>query len=258
MENSIKEKKRIYLLDELRGFAVFCMVFYHAFYTMALLFDMRAGEKLIEFFMPAEPLFAWLFVVISGISSQLSKSNLQRGVKLAGIAAAITVLTTLADEFFDLGITINFGILHMLSVSILLFHFLRRALEKISPLGGFLFFSLLFWLTFNVQAGFVGIRGVFEIPLPKEWYNLPYLFPFGIFTRSFVSADYFPLFPWFFAFLSGTFLGVWAKAEQFPAWTYKPRNAFFRRLGKHSLLIYVLHQPVIYALLSGILMIVKN
>lgn len=48
-------KKRIYLLDELRGLAVFCMVFYHAFYSMSEFFNIAIGTKLLDFFTPAEP-----------------------------------------------------------------------------------------------------------------------------------------------------------------------------------------------------------
>ena len=50
-------KKRIYLLDELRGLAVFCMVFYHAFYSMSEFFNIAIGTKLLDFFTPAEPFF---------------------------------------------------------------------------------------------------------------------------------------------------------------------------------------------------------
>ena len=49
--------KRIHLMDELRGFAVFCMVFYHGFYTLAFLMNQSWGEWLYRFFMPAEPWF---------------------------------------------------------------------------------------------------------------------------------------------------------------------------------------------------------
>ena len=56
-------KKRIYLLDELRGLAVFCMVFYHAFYSMSEFFGFEIGTKLLDFFTPAEPFFAALFIV---------------------------------------------------------------------------------------------------------------------------------------------------------------------------------------------------
>ena len=81
-------RPRIHTMDELRGLAVLCMIFYHAFYTMAFLFGIPLGRTLLYFFMPAEPYFAGLFILISGISCQLSHSNLIRGAKLLLVAAA--------------------------------------------------------------------------------------------------------------------------------------------------------------------------
>ena len=77
-----KERPRIHFLDELRGIAVFCMVFYHAFYTIGYFFNWGWGLWLLNFFMPAEPFFAALFIFISGIASNLSHSNIERGSKL--------------------------------------------------------------------------------------------------------------------------------------------------------------------------------
>ena len=117
---------RIYLMDELRGFAVFCMVFYHGFYTFAYLFHWAFGEALLRFFMPAEPWFAGLFILISGISSNLSHSNLARGAKLLVIALAVSLVTGLVVPQER----ILFGILHFLSVCMLLFGGLEALRKK--------------------------------------------------------------------------------------------------------------------------------
>ena len=87
------------------------MVFYHGFYTMAYLLNLPLGEALLRFFMPAEPWFAGLFILIAGISSDLSHSNLVRGAKLFGVALLVTLATAVAapQEL------IVFGILHFLS-----------------------------------------------------------------------------------------------------------------------------------------------
>ena len=104
-------KARIHMMDELRGFAVLCMVFYHAFYSAAYLLGWQWGKVLLSFFMPAEPYFAGLFILISGISSQLSHSNLIRGLKLLAVAVCVTLVT----GFFLPDQIIRFGILHLLS-----------------------------------------------------------------------------------------------------------------------------------------------
>ena len=130
-------KKRIYLLDELRGLAVFCMVFYHAFYSMSEFFNIAVGTKLLDFFTPAEPFFAALFIVISGISSRLSHNNTKRGVRLLCVALALTVVTAVIMPMMHFeGAEIYFGILHLLSLSMLIFSALRAGLDKINPIVG--------------------------------------------------------------------------------------------------------------------------
>ena len=64
MKNLTNEKKRIHLLDEIRGFAVFCMVLYHGFFILGELFEVEAATKLFDFFTPVEPFFAGIFIFV--------------------------------------------------------------------------------------------------------------------------------------------------------------------------------------------------
>ena len=50
--------------------------------------------------------------------------------------------------------------------------------------------------------------------------------------------------------LAGSFAGRWAETERLPAWMYKRRAPFFTWVGKHTLPIYLFHQPVAYALFA--------
>lgn len=240
--------KRIHLMDELRGFAVFCMVFYHGFYTLAFLMGQSWGEWLYRFFMPAEPWFAGLFIFIAGISSNLTHSNLVRGVKLLGVALLVTLATAIAvpDEL------IVFGILHFLSVCMIAFgllQLLRRRLGRTEEppfrLWPVVVCAVLFVVTRYLASGYLQIPFVLRVFLPSGWYQA-WLAPLGLPGPGFSSADYFPLLPWCFVFAAGTVVGRLAKAGKFPAWTYPSRVPFFSFLGRHALLIYVLHQPVIY------------
>ena len=240
--------KRIHLMDELRGFAVFCMVFYHGFYTLAFLMGQSWGEWLYRFFMPAEPWFAGLFIFIAGISSNLTHSNLVRGVKLLGVALLVTLATAIAvpDEL------IVFGILHFLSVCMIAFgllQLLRRRLGRTEEppfrLWPVVVCAVLFIVTRYLASGYLHIPFVLRVFLPSGWYQA-WLAPLGLPGPGFSSADYFPLLPWCFVFAAGTVVGRLAKAGKFPAWTYPSRVPFFSFLGRHALLIYVLHQPVIY------------
>lgn len=243
MEQTAPANPRIHLMDELRGFAVFCMVFYHGFYTLAYLYNIELGKILLHFFMPAEPWFAGLFILIAGISSNLSHSNLARGCKLLGVALVVSLATWLVvpEE------RILFGILHFLSVCMILYGLLQPRLRRDRPftwrpIAGC---ALLFLLTRNISAGSLGI-GPLSVQLPAFLYTTDWLAPLGIYSPGFFSSDYFPLFPWIFVFFAGTSLGRLAAMGRFPAFAYRARAPFFSWLGRRALAIYVLHQPVIY------------
>ena len=116
------EAGRIHSMDELRGFAVFCMIFYHGFYTAGFLFGSEVGAYFFRFFAPAEPFFAGLFIFISGIACNLSHSNLARGLKLLAVALGVTLVT---GVFVPQDIIV-FGILHFLAVCMILCGLLDR------------------------------------------------------------------------------------------------------------------------------------
>lgn len=91
-------------------------------------------------------------------------------------------------------------------------------------------------------------RGVvfFAIQLPDALFQTSFLFPFGIPGPGFRSSDYFPLFPWIFVFFAGGFFGKLAAGGKFPAFAYKSRIPFLSWMGRHALILYVVHQPVLY------------
>ena len=234
--------KRIHLIDELRGFAIFCMVFYHAFFTMAYFFNFKPAYLLFNFFTPIEPIFDGLFILISGVCSKLSKSNFKRGAKLLLIALFISAVTYIfVPQAF-----IAFGILHMLSLSMIIFALLQKFLDKIPLIFGFTTSLILFCITFPISHGYLGLFNLHLVDIPPSWYSFNFLFPFGIYNSSFFSSDYFPLLPWIFLFFAGSFLGDLANSNRLPKFMYELKFKFLSLLGRHSLLIYVLHQPIIY------------
>ena len=83
--------------------------------------------------------------------------------------------------------------------------------------------------------------------------NIKWLWIFGLWDRNFFSADYFPLFPWIFVFLLGTWLGRLIKEERLPHWFYTVNPPILPQIGRRAFIVYLLHQPVIY----GLLMLVK-
>jgi uncharacterized membrane protein len=59
---------------------------------------------------------------LAGISVHLSKSNLNRGLKVFGIAMCMTLVTHLTEAIFEFrGMGIKFGILHFLGIAMMIF-----------------------------------------------------------------------------------------------------------------------------------------
>lgn len=238
-------KKRIAIIDEIRGFLVICMVFYHAFYSLAIVFNIPWAKNLLYFFMPAQSIFAGAFIFISGCVSPLSRSNLRRGAKLFAVAVAISIVTYL----FAPSQVIIFGILHMLAICMLLFGAVQPLLDKLSPIVGMIACLLLFLFTLNISKGYFGF-GFLRLELPLSAYDITWLFPFGITDKRFFSADYFPLFPWMFIFFFGTFFSGIFKDKKLPQFMYDSHVKILSFCGRHALIIYILHQPIIFLIMN--------
>ena len=243
---NIKRTGRIYLLDELRGFAVICMVFHHMFYSMYAFLGWSTGRTLFEKFEPVQPVFWFIFFGISGICSQLSSNNLTRGAKLCAVAAGITLVT----YFVVPNELIIFGVIHFLALCMVIFHFAKPLLARIEPRLGMALSLVCYILTRGIDNGYLGLIGFFTLKIPSRLYDYNFLYIFGIVNKNFSSADYFPLLPYMFLFFAGAFLGVYAKNGGFYAFTYKSRAKPLQWVGTHALIIYIVHQPVFFGLFS--------
>ncbi|MBQ9963525.1 MAG: DUF1624 domain-containing protein [Clostridia bacterium] len=250
------QKRRIRFLDELRGLCVVLMVAYHALFVIGYLFNVSVAHVLFDFFTPVQPFFAGLFVVICGISCHLSHNNLKRGLLLAGFAAVLSAVMWCAVKWgiLDQYSYIWFGVLHCLAACILLYTVFQPTLRLLPPWLGILINAVLLAFTWHVpydNGGFFGIPGLFSLPVPQAPPNTPWLYPFGL-CPVYGASDYFPLIPWFFAFLIGTYIGVWARNGKFPKALYKSRVPCLSTVGRHALWVYALHQPIIYLICLGI------
>ena len=74
----------------------------------------------------------------------------------------------------------------------------------------------------------------------------PHLWIIGFTAPDFASTDYFPLPPWLFVFLFGTWAGRYVKDGRLPQGIYTLRAPHLALVRRHALLIYLLHQPVLY------------
>ncbi len=230
-------KKRIWELDALRGICVIGMVIVH------LVYDLTELYRLVDWRLPAWFLLVqnWggvLFLLISGISATLGRRSVHRGL-IVFACGMICTLVTYGMYRFGMawrGIIIYFGVLHCLSICMILWWLFKRLPTWALGLLG----------AAMVAAGLYLRNQVFDISL--------WLMPLGFTPNDFASSDYFPLLPNLGFFLLGAVMGRTAyKNKQTLLPKVKesyPIFAFFRFCGKHSLWIYLLHQPI----LSGLCM----
>ena len=236
---------RIQSVDALRGLCVVLMCFHHFFYDLAAFLGAPWWIFNNPVFNVLHYIFAGCFILLSGVSSRFSRSNLKRGAKLLAIALALT-LVTLGGEWLgkrlmgeELYIRILFGVLHMLSLCMLFYGLTHKLWDKLPDwfMAPLCVFSVV--LTARLTNGLL-VTG-------PAW-----AFPFGFITEYFYSADYFPLLPWLFVFLLGTWLGGKIKAGKLPEKFYTAQFPFFPRVGRRALLVYILHQPALVLLTLGI------
>lgn len=218
-------------MDAARGLSIFLMVFHHFFYDLWVFAGAPRWLFHNVLFDPLQIFFAGLFIFLSGVSSNFSHSNVKRGLKTLGIALVITLVT------YFMGMIITFGVLHLLGTCMLLYGLTEKFWRKLHEK-----------LPWAIPA--LSLIGIFATARFVHGYptTTPHLWMFGLVTAEFESADYFPLLPWMFVFLLGTWAGKYIREGRMPKWFYETKVPFFPLLGRNSLLIYVLHQPVLYGL----------
>lgn len=234
-------KKRIHIIDEIRGFCVMCMVFHHCMFTLGFMYNQPIAKEMFLFFSKISAGFAFAFIMMCGISCTFSSSNLKRGLKIAAAAIVITIATYIVIPDSP----IDFGILHLLGSCVLLYAVCSKVIKKIPPLAGIILSLLFLVLTWHTSSGFWGIEGLLTLEFPRSLYVDNSLMFLGFISPYKSYSDFFPLLPWMFAFFLGVFTGFAAKGH-YPQFMYKPRVKFFSVLGTNAFLIYVIHQPIIY------------
>lgn len=237
-------KSRVFLLDEIRGFAILCMVVYHAMFNLKYEFGVDVPIFFTEWFDIIRDIFAGGFVFISGIMCRYSRDNVRRGAKCFMVGMVITFVV----PFFSEG-GIYFGILHMLGVSMMLYGLFEGAFERVPPFIGLAAAAVLAVFTWNAAYGYLGV-GDFSWSFPEKAKEVGVLFPFGVISDDFFSSDYFPLLPWFFVFLAGSYLGYWFKSGDMPRCFYSSHCRWLAAVGRATIWIYIVHVPIIYGILS--------
>jgi uncharacterized membrane protein len=244
-------------IDVLRTLAILLMIIYHAAYDLDALhgwnIDITRG-----WWLALQRITACLFIGLVGASFMLSREKMlrrhtslktmtKRWLMRAIILFASAMLVTAVTYMFDPVRYVRFGVLHMIATSIVL-------LPLFASLG-----------SLNIIVGMVFIAAGFMLKDAYSEYLL--LLPLGVTPRGFVTMDYFPLLPWFGVALIGAGLasGFYIEASQVrERWNryrlridslYR-RSRTFRSLsvpGRYSLLIYLVHQPILVGILQVLL-----
>lgn len=225
---------RLDLPDALRGLAVLLMLVFHSAYDLNH-FDILQLDLLHSDFWPAfQKVIVTLFVGVAGVSLALANRNglkWDRFWRREGLLLASAGLVSAGSYWLFPASWIFFGVLHFMALaSVLAVPFLR--LGWLNLLLGGLALMLPWW----VAEPFFNAAGL-------QW--------LGLGTEVSNTKDYTPLFPWFGVMLLGIYWGsIFGHCrfclQPLPRWWWV-RGLLW--LGRHSLVVYLLHQPVLMALL---------
>jgi len=230
---------RYQYLDILRGICIVLMILFHLNYSLVNIFGSEIINFSQYFWYIVGKISALGFMIISWVSFYLAKQKYSeqdlrnKYFKYAWVLALIALGITLVTYFFIPEQLILFGILHLFAVSFFLLVFVSKLGYYCGIVAGMLIFL---WLIFPVSV------------------ENRFLFPFWFTHSEFYSADYYPLIPYFWYILWWYFIALLSDRYNFLRYLRVERDLYFvealtARIGKYSLIIYLIHQPIIITLL---------
>ncbi len=231
--------ERFWEIDVFRGIAVILMVIFNYIFALRYLniysFD---GGFLFWWLFPR--LIAGTFIFIAGMSVWISYSALKdkkpaykryisRGLKIFSLGILITAITfSFIPSSF-----VAFGILHFIGLAVIISPLFLRPSRKYLLIAAFASLAI----------------GIYLQNFPVSF---PWLLWLGFVPENFSSIDYFPFFPWFGIFLLGLYSSgfLYNKSRRlFKAPKEPASSKFVSLLGRNSLTIYMLHQPLLIIIL---------
>ena len=252
--------KRISLLDDIRGITILSMILYHAVWDLVYMFGVNWTWFYTSVAYVWQQSICWTFILLSGFCYSLGEKKLKRGFMVLGAGALVSLVTELVTPEQR----IRFGVLTMLGTSMLLTTLLYKILRKVPAVVGCISSGVLFILLRNINHGYLGFEAWKLCRLPDAFYHggdiLTYI---GFTDVTFFSADYFSILPWYFLFLVGYFTyqlahdkGLLDKLKKIKLPKIAPYH-MLGMIGRHSLIIYMLHQPMVYVVLVLVMQVVE-
>ena len=232
--------ERFWEVDLLRGIAILLMVVYHFVWDLQGLagYDINVFTGFWHYW---QQVTANLFIGLAGASMALRRQRMVarngerryspffwRGVVIFSWGVVISVVTYL----FDPAHYVRFGVLHLIGFSILCAY----------PLLRFRWFNLFLGLLLLLIGRMTPLLGI----------QNPWLGWLGVNAVVRPAFDYFPFIPWFGILLIGVFFGNLFYREGQRAFPLPDLSRFapvrwLALAGQNSLLIYLLHQPIMIA-----------
>ncbi len=237
MHISSSRKPRLEAIDIARGTALVAMAIYHCTWDLEFFGYLEPGLTASPGWKVFARSIASSFIFLAGMSLVLAHgemirpgSFLKRFAMIAGAAALISVASYLfAPQAF-----IFFGILHAIALF---------------SIAGLLFMHLPWWTALLGAIAAIAAPHYLRAPV----FDTALLWWVGLAPSDPVSNDYVPLFPWIGPFLAGIALSKLRHPAQVP-WVSAVivRDRISRILafgGRHSLAVYLVHQPLLIAVI---------
>ena len=222
---------RFWELDFTRGLAVIGMIIFHALWNLNF-FGYTTLNLYSGWLGIFQKVIAVTFLALVGIGLTLSANKhenyktwfLKRGLFIFGLGMLITAFTFI---FFRENL-IYFGILHLIGVSIIL----------AIPFAKQIYANLILGLSLIITG----------LYLQTLTFNFSYLLWLGFYTPL-ATFDYYPILPWFGIILIGAAFGniIYKNGNRLKE--IKEYNNIISKIGKQSLLIYFIHQPILFGVL---------
>ena len=228
----MEKRVRLHGLDLLRGVTLLSMIAYHGTWNLVYMFgvDLPWYDALPGHIWQQS--ICWTFILLSGFCFSMGSRPLRRGLEVFGGGILVTAVTLAVMPENR----ILFGILTFTGSAMMVMVPLEKLLRKIPALPGLAAAFGLFVFFDNWQA-----PGWLHRNLLTAYLGFP--------TGSFVSMDYFPILPWIFLFITGYFLYRIFHSRGWDVKCFARGNVpWLNWLGRHTLPIYLLHQPVLYGL----------
>jgi uncharacterized membrane protein len=221
---------RIRAIDALRGTAICMMIVYHAAFDLNWFHVISADFNHDRFWLSFRDLIVSSFLLLVGVSlvlasrAGISPKRFWRRIALVGACA---LLVTVGSYVTFPKTFITFGILHCIVVS-----------------------SILAWplVRFPRAALIVGIVVILVgVAIGLPLFDLPWLNWVGLMTHKPATEDYVPLLPWFGVVLVGVSIGCRLLERHMHDLRQISRASpkWLTWLGRHSLLVYMIHQPIL-------------